>query len=75
VATFVDRLEDVLVSSLYGSPPVQLFPKNVNEGILSKHRRKADAVVMIPCAFDLLQDFLDHLLVSSVLPNEPLFLI
>src|SRR6266478_358411 len=64
MAAIVDRLEDVPVRRLYGSPPVQLSPKDLDEvGILGKHRRKADAVVTIPGGFDLLQDFPDDLLI------------
>jgi len=64
MAASVDRLEDVPVRRLYGSPPVQLSPKDLDEvGILGKRRRKADAVLTIPRGFDLLQDFLDHLLI------------
>ncbi len=64
MAASVDRLEDVPVRRLYGSPPVQLSPKDVDEvRILGKHRRKADAVVTIPGCFDLLQDSLDSLLI------------
>lgn len=38
MAAFVDGLENVPVRRLYGSRPVQLSPKNLNEvGILGKH--------------------------------------
>ena len=58
------RLENVPVRRLYGSPPVQLSRKDLDEvGILGKRRRKADAVVTIPGGFDLLQDSLDGLLI------------
>ena len=64
MAVSVDRLEDVPVRRLYGSPPVQLSPKDLYEiGILGKGGRKADAVVTIPGGFDLLQDSLDDLLI------------
>src|SRR5208283_4398956 len=64
MAASVDRLEDVPVRRLYGSPPVQLSPKDLDEvGILGKSRRKADAVVTIPGGFDLLQDSLDDFLI------------
>src|SRR5439155_1974031 len=64
MAASVDRLEDVPVRRLYGSPPVQLSPKDLDEvGVLGKHRRKSDAVVTIPGGFDLLQDCLDGLLI------------
>jgi hypothetical protein len=64
MAASVDRLEDVPVRRLYGSPPVQLSPKDLDEvGILGKRRRKADAVVTIPGGFDLLQDSLDDFLI------------
>src|SRR5438445_4793048 len=63
MAASVDRLEDVPVRRLYGSPPVQLSPKDLDAvGILGKRRCKADAVVTIPGGFDLLQDSLDDLL-------------
>jgi hypothetical protein len=56
MAASVDRLEDVPVLRLYGSPPVQPSPKDLDEvGILGKRRCKADAVVTIPGSFDLLQ--------------------
>jgi hypothetical protein len=64
MAASVDRLEDVPVRRLYGSPPVQLSPKDLDEvGILGKHSGKADAVVTIPRGFDLLQDSFDDLLI------------
>ena len=57
MAASVDRLEDVSVRRLYGSPPVQLSPKDLDEvGILGKRLRKADAVVTIPRGFNLLQE-------------------
>ena len=64
MAASVDRLEDVPVRRLYGRPPVQLSPKDLDEvGILGKQSCKADAVVTIPGGFDLLQDSLDDLLI------------
>ena len=54
----------VPVRFLNGSPPVQLPPKDVDEGgIVGKRRRKAGAVVTIPGDFQLLQDSLDDLLI------------
>ena len=64
MAASVDRLEDVPVRRLYGAPPVQLSPKDLDEvGILGKRGRKANAVVTILGGFDLLQDSLDDLLI------------
>jgi hypothetical protein len=66
LADSVDRLEGVPVRRLYGTPPVQLSPKDLDEvGILGKYRRKAHAVVTIPRGFDFLQDSLDDLLIST----------
>jgi len=66
LADSVDRLEGVPVRRLYGTPPVQLSPKDLDEvGILGKYRRKAHAVVTIPRGFDLLQDSLDDLLIGT----------
>jgi hypothetical protein len=68
----------VPVRCLYGSPPVQLSPKDLDEiSIFGKRHRKAHAVVTIPGGFELLQDALDRSLVcvTTALLNELTFAI